>query len=147
MFLDHSTCKGLPSAISFFSCPTEVSYTTQSLYVEWSHCSIASRSGWVTLIDNYRQHISSNEGPFQLPHLSAISEDVREEVSELVTLCLEVLVMEEEKVMEYVSHYSLLLDIPRSVAAIANMSKLSIMAACWRVLATTSEGKETAVTA
>ena len=98
-------------------------------------------------LDSYRRHISSSERPFQLPQLSAISEGVREEVSELVTLCLEVLVMEEEKVVEYVSHYSLLLDIPRAVAAISNVSKLSIMAACWRVLATTSEGKETVVTA
>ena len=91
--------------------------------------------------------MSSTEGPFHLPQLSAISEDVREEVIELVTLCLEVLVMEEERVMEYVSHYSLLLDIPRAVAVIANMSKLSVMAACWRILATASEGKETAITA
>ena len=145
MFLDHSTCKGLPSAISFFlPYRSELHNSVTVCRVEsLQHCLVQ----WMGHLDNYRQHISSTEGPFQLPQLSAISEDVREEVNELVTLCLEVLVMEEEKVMEYVSHYSLLLDIPRSVAAIANMSKLSVMAACWRVLATTSEGKETAVTA
>ena len=65
----------------------------------------------------------------------------------MATVTVKVIVMEEEKVVEYVSHYSLLLDIPRAVAAISNVSKLSIMAACWRVLATTSEGKETVVTA
>lgn len=86
--------------------------------------------------------MSSTDEPFHLPKLSAISDGVREEVIELVTLCLEVLVMEEERVMEYVSHYSPLLDIPRAVAMIANMNKLSVMAACWRVLATASEGRE-----
>lgn len=94
-------------------------------------------------LNNYRLELNSSSlSPFKLPSSPAFSDDVRERVKELVTLCLELVVKEEERVREYISHYSLLLDIPRALAVVSNMTKLSVMAACWRELATASEGKE-----
>ena len=84
--------------IQLFSNYDGLSFHRSELHNSATVCRVESLqhclTQWMGHLDSYRRHISSTEGPFQLPQLSAISdESVREAVNELVTLCLEVLLL------------------------------------------------------
>ena len=62
-------------------------------------------------------------------------------MKELVTLCLEVGMWEEERVEEHISRYALLLDLTRAASVISRMTAVQRMCSCWRILAAASEGE------